>query len=173
MLESPKRMATEGLPVAAVLLFWNLLAFVPGLQGVGGPVRNAGVLMAGLYVLIRGVSLSSHVLPTTTGNLRGVLYENARVAVPAGPWFVAAMAVFAFDGHTYAYGPSWAAAALGGALAGGGLGVVALYAVAAGYRTLGGGTAAGGPPPADLGGVGGFGGASDDETATDDASADD
>ena len=139
----PKRLAAEAVPVAGILAFWNLLAWFVQHQNVGGPVRTAGVVMAGLYVVVRGVSLAPEVPRFATDDVRLVLYENARVAVPAGAWFVAAMAVAAIDGST-GYGHSPVTTIVASALAGSGLGVVGIYAVAAGYRTLGGGNLGGG-----------------------------
>ncbi|MFC4549715.1 MULTISPECIES: hypothetical protein [Halorussus] len=133
----PKRWAREPVPVAAILLFWNLLAVVAQMQNVGGPVRDAGIVMAALYVVVRGVSLSAEVQPTVAADVEAVLHENARLAVLAGAWFLGAIIVYAGDGNLYAYGPSSGAVALGSALAGAGLGVVGLYAVAVGYATLG------------------------------------
>ena len=158
----PKRLAAEGVPVAGILAFWNLLAWVVQLQNVGGPVRTAGVVMAGLYVVVRGVSLAPVVPRFSTDDVRLVLYENARVAVPAGAWFVAAMAVAALDGALYPYAPSPTTTVVASALASAGLGVVGIYAVAAGYKTLGGGNGAGGGT-----------GTTGDERPADGASADD
>ncbi|WP_435181542.1 hypothetical protein [Halorussus sp. AFM4] len=157
----PKRLAAEGVPVAGVLAFWNLLAWVVQHQNVGGPARTAGVVMAGLYVVVRGVALAPEVPRFATDDVRLVLSENARVAVPAAAWFVAAMAVAAIDGST-GYGHSPVTTVAASALASAGLGVVGIYAVAAGYRTLGGGTVGGEDP-----------GTAGDERPADGASADD
>ncbi|NHN61536.1 MULTISPECIES: hypothetical protein [Halorussus] len=157
----PKRLAAEAVPVAGILAFWNLLAHVVQIQNVGGPVRTAGVVMAGLYVVVRGVALAPDVPRFATDDVRVVLYENARVAVPAGAWFVAAMAVAALDAST-GYGHSPLTTVVASALAGAGLGVVGIYAVAAGYRTLGEGSLGGG----DAGSTG-------DDRPADGASADD
>jgi hypothetical protein len=159
------RWVREGVSVAAIVLFWNLLAGIAHFQNVGGPVRVAGVVMAALYVAVRGVSLSGEVLPPMTGDVESILYENASLAVPAGAWFLAAMAVRAIESHIYEF--AWILSAFRTALAGAGLGVVALYAVAAGYRALGGenagdgGTETGGETPTSAG------------TETDSSSADD
>ncbi|MFC4451728.1 hypothetical protein [Halorussus aquaticus] len=170
MLESPKRLVIEAVPVAAVLLFWNLLATVAREQHVAGAVGSAGVVMAALYVVVRGVSLSTAVIPPATGDTREVLYENALLALPAGSWFVAGMVTNALGELLFAYGPPSAFSALASSLAGAGLGVVGLYAVAAGYSALGGAN--------DGGGGGALAGdgenpADSDEPATDSASGDD
>ncbi|WP_137285995.1 hypothetical protein [Halorussus salinisoli] len=161
----PKRMAAEAVPVAAILLFWNLLAGIAQFQNVGGTVATAGVVMAALYVAVRGVSLSAEVLPPTVGDTKAVLYENASIAVPAGAWFVAAMVVGAIEAHVYEF--TWLISSVETALAGGGLAVVGLYAVAAGYRTLDGASATGGGETSttdgtDADGTGTDGTASDD-----------
>lgn len=170
----PRRLIREGVPIAAILLFWNLLAVVASEQHVGESVGSAGVVVAALYVLIRGVSLSAEVLPPMTGDVRAVLYENARLAVPAGAWFLGAMATNALGELLFAYGPPSFVSALASSLAGAGLGVVAIYAVAAGYRTLGDGSASGGGGSAAGGGENPGGGEPRDPgTETDGASADD
>jgi hypothetical protein len=130
-----QRLVREGIPIAAVLLFWNLLAVVSQTQHVGESVGSAGVVMAALYVAVRGVSLSDEVLPPMTGDVESILYENASLAVPAGAWFLAAMAVGAVESHIHEF--TSILSSVRSALAGAGLGVVALYAVAAGYRALG------------------------------------
>ncbi|WP_132058813.1 hypothetical protein [Halorussus amylolyticus] len=129
-----KRLAAEGAPVAATLFFWHLLAVFAGFQNVGGPVRTAGVVMAVAYVTLRGVALSTKTQPLSTEDARAVLSENVRVAVPAGLWFVAAMAVGALEVYVAVFTGTIAAAE--SALAGAGLGVVGLYAVAAGYAAI-------------------------------------
>lgn len=161
----PRRLIREGVPVAAILLFWNLLAGIAHFQNVGGTVGDAGVIMAALYVVVRGVSLSSEVFPPVTGDVEAVLYENARLAVPAGVWFVGAMAVGALEAHIHEF--TWIISSVKMALAGGGLGVVTLYAVAAGYRTFSGGKTTDSDPPA------GPGAADDREAAGDGTVADD
>jgi hypothetical protein len=153
MLSSPKRLALEAVPVAAVLLFWNLLAGIAHVQNVAGPVGSAGVVMAALYVVVRGVSLSSDVLPPATDNVAAVLYQNALLALPAGAWFVAAMAFGAVEAYVYDF--SWVVSSLKTALGGAGLGVVGLYAVAAGRRALFEENPAGGRPSPDRESAGG------------------
>jgi hypothetical protein len=166
----PRRLIREGIPIAAVLAFWNLLAVVAQEQHVGESVGSAGVVMAALYVVVRGVSLSSEVLPPVTGDVREILYENAQIAIPAGAWFLGAMLTNVLGELLFAYGPPSFVSAIASSLAGAGLGVVALYAVAAGHRTLDGGRAAGGRPPADRGDVPDGEGANEEP---DGASADD
>jgi hypothetical protein len=139
----PRRLIRESAPVAVILAFWNLLAVVAQQQHVGESVGSAGVVMAALYVVVRGVSLSSETLPPVTGDVREILYENAQLAIPAGAWFLGAMLTNALGELLFAYGPPSFVSALASSLAGAGLGVVAIYAVAAGYRTLDDGRAAG------------------------------
>ena len=131
---SPKRFVVETVPVVVILLFWNLLAWVAALQNVGGSVRTAGVVMAGLYVAVRGVSLASQVSPPATLDVASILRENARIAVAAGAWFVAAMAVSTVG--SYVVELPRILAPVADSLAGAGLGVVALYAVAAGTTAV-------------------------------------
>lgn len=166
----PKRLAVEAVPVAAILLFWNLLATVAHVQNVGGPVRDAGLLVAGLYVVVRGVALSDLATRPATVDLEAVLRENARLAVPAGAWFVAAMVVGALESWILEFGG--VLTAIRGALGGAGLAVVGLYVVAAGYATFGdGSTTDSGASPDE--GVADDGTATENETPTDGTSADD
>jgi predicted metal-binding membrane protein len=136
----PKRFVVETVPVVVILLFWSLLAWVVDFQNVGGPVRTAGFVMAALYVAVRGVALSTRVSPPATLDMASILRENARIAVPAGAWFVAAMAV-AMVGPSVPGLPR-VFAPVAGTLASGGLGVVGLYAVAAGTTAIRGRTGA-------------------------------
>ncbi|WP_158059015.1 hypothetical protein [Halorussus halophilus] len=143
MTLSAKRLATEAIPVATILLFWNVLGWIADMQEAGGLVRTAGTVMAALYVVLRGVALAPEVTPfglekfspLLRDDVKKLLSENARIAVPAGVWFLAGMVVFAVY-------PSYVhldiLGAFGSALAGAGLGVVGLYAMAVGTSVLGG-----------------------------------
>lgn len=156
----PKRFVVETVPVVVILLFWSLLAWVVDFQNVGGPVRTAGFVMAALYVAVRGVALSSQVSPPATLDVASILRENARIAVPAGAWFVAAMAVSMVGSYVAELPRVFAPVA--DSLAGAGLGVVALYAVAAGTAAVGGRARATGDGGGDS--AGSDGGAIDDDT---------
>jgi len=137
----PKRLAAEGLPVAATLLFWTAASWLLTLDPTtAGAVRDAGVAMAALHVVVRGVSLAPRVSPPPVRDVGAVLRENARVAVPAGGWFAAAAVV-------HLIGQLWTDVGAPGlfvspaepvafVLAGAGLGVVGLYAVAVGTTVL-------------------------------------
>ncbi|WP_135830164.1 hypothetical protein [Halorussus halobius] len=131
---SPQRFVVETVPVVVILLFWNLLAWAAAFQNVGSPVRTAGFVMAALYVAVRGVSLSATVSPPATLDVASILRENARIAVPAGAWFVAAMAVSLVG--SYVVELPRVLAPVAESLAGAGLGVVGLYAVAAGTTAV-------------------------------------
>lgn len=124
----------ESVPVAATLLFWNLFGavfqFAAPLQSL---VATGGTLMAGLYVVVRGVALSWKVPVPETADLEALVRQNARVAAPAGVWFLGAAVLLA--GREVGPGGD-VLAALGSAAAGAGLGVVGLYAVAAGTAAL-------------------------------------
>lgn len=134
----PRRLAREGIPIAVILLFWNLLAVVVGPHEVGGAVRTAGTVMAALYVVVRGAGLSSKAVPPITGDPGAVLRENVRLAVPAGAWFLGSIVVFLLGTavRPQVHVLSGAVTSLEGALAGAGLGVVGLYAVATGFAAF-------------------------------------
>lgn len=154
-----KRLAEEGSPVAAILLFWYVLAAVVEFSpALGSTVADAGVAMAALYVAVRGAALAPDAPALETGEVRIVLYENAHAALSAGLWFVGAAVAYAVH-QSYVYHEL--VGAIADALAGAGLGVVGVYAVAVGVATLGGrfrGDSVGRADVAD----------SDDETPADD-----
>lgn len=128
----PREFVREGVPIAAILLFWGALSWLTPNPDIAASVRDAGVVMAGLYAVRRGVALSSAAVPGETGDLGTVLYANVRVAIPAGVWFLAAAAVSVFAQYRSGYPvlPVPFASTLVRASAGAGLGVVALAAVA-------------------------------------------
>lgn len=116
-----KRLLQEGVPIAAVLLFWTALSLFTD-SPVAGGLRYAGVVMAALYVVVRGVELAGSFpvvgAPETPGEL---LLENASVAVSASLWFAGAVVAYAVFLDP-----------LGFVLTGTGVGTVLLYAVAVG-----------------------------------------
>ncbi len=162
----PRRLAREGAPVAVVLLFWVALSWFGWESVVASALRYAGVVMALCYAVTRGVELGRAIPDAGTrtpgpGDVGGVLYENSRVALAAGAWFLAALAVYFAES-------AWDATGLPGAfvspagdlsftLAGAGVGCTVVYAVAVGtarVRAGRGGTgrendAAGDAAPAD------------------------
>ena len=137
----PRRLFRESAPVAAVLLFWVVLSWLGWEPVVATAVRYAGVVMALCYAVVRGVELGRAVPDAGTrtpgpDDVAGVVYENARVALSAGAWFVTAILVRLVES-------AWDATGLPGAfvspvpafsfvLAGAGVGVVVIYAVAVG-----------------------------------------
>lgn len=148
-----RRLLRESAPVAAILLFWVVFArFANPIIAAG--LHRAGVVMALLYTVVRGVTLararSSAVRPT---DLRGVLRENARVLIPAGAWFLAAQLVYVIE-------DLWRVSDLPGAftspadsiafaLTGAGVAVVLLYAVVVGSSRVDGDASVGGGDTAD------------------------
>lgn len=139
MLALPvRRLVRESAPVAAILLFWSVLSWFAPSPEIGASVRDAGVVMAALFVVRRGVALSSEVVPVESNDFGTVLYENARVAAPAGVWFLAAAAVVVSGQYWDRPGllGVFLSPALVRACVGAGIGVVGLYAVAVGYSVL-------------------------------------
>lgn len=140
----PKRLAEEGVPVAAILLFWTVVSWVFTLNPtLSGAARDAGIVMAALYVVVRGARLAPEVSPPETDDVRVIVRENARVAVAAGAWFLAAALFHLVDQfwlelrglRPFFSRTEWVVQLLAGA----GLGVVALYAVAVGIAAFDGG----------------------------------
>ena len=129
----PKRLAEEGVPVAAILLFWTTLALLAGYSPVRDTVNTAGIVMAGLYVVVRGVALSDTVEPPETESLEAIIRKNVRVAVPAGVWFLGGVGVYLAYESVLRFGYL---GRISQALGGAGLGVVGLYAVAVGTGAL-------------------------------------
>jgi hypothetical protein len=146
-----RRLLEESVPAAVVLLFWSLLAVIDrGLIGTG--LRLAGVVMALLYVVVRGTRLADSL--TDDGQPvepEPVLRENATVALAAGAWFVAAaLATVAL--HLVGVGLmiealESVAEALRFALAATGVATVGLYAVAVGTVRLHDRSESAGPAP--------------------------
>lgn len=89
-----RQLLRESTPVAVILLFWVVLSSVVR-PDIGSGLLRAGVIMAGLYTLVRGVMIAKPVHPTVQPtDLEGVLRENVTVAVPAGLWFIAAHLIY-------------------------------------------------------------------------------
>lgn len=89
-----RQLLRESAPVAGILLFWVVLSSVVR-PDIGGGLLRAGVIMPGLYTMVRGVMFAKTVHPTVQPtDLEGVLRENVTVAVPAGLWFIAAHVIY-------------------------------------------------------------------------------
>jgi hypothetical protein len=85
----------ESTPVVAILIFWGIISSILRSQ-----LFFAGLLMALLYTVIRGLALTeSSQPPSRSTDVSGVLRENVRVAVPAGLWALLSqlIAPFRFD----------------------------------------------------------------------------
>jgi hypothetical protein len=138
---TPRRLVAETVPVAAVLLFWVVVSWIAPLPTVSSGLRLAGVVMALLYVGVRGASLARTTpVATQPVAVAGVVRENARVLLAAGTWFLAAGVLQALD-------PLWDLAGLPGAFTspadslafvatGTGVAAVVLYAVAVGVARV-------------------------------------
>ena len=134
--------------MAAVLLFWVVLSWFGWQPVVSTAARYAGVVMAVCYAVVRGVELGRAIPDAGTrtpgpDDVRGIVYENARAALSAGAWFVAAALVGFVESAWDATGLPGAfvspAPALSFVLAGAGVGVVVVYAVAVGTARVGSG----------------------------------
>lgn len=91
--EDSVRLFEESLPVFAVVFLWTLLA-VFARYDLGSGLRNAGVVMALLYVVVRGAAIGNGV--ETVGHPKSVvaaLRDSFRALVPASPWFLLAFAL--------------------------------------------------------------------------------
>ena len=94
------RLFEESLPVFAVVLLWTLLA-VFARHDLRTGLRYAGVVMALLYVVVRGAAIGHGV--ETVGHPKSVvegLRDSFRALVPAFPWFLLAFALRAGRAYT-------------------------------------------------------------------------
>lgn len=146
------RLLRESAPVAAILLFWLVPAAVVQPVVANGLVR-AGVVMALLYTVVRGVDLARHA-PSTPApeTVEELVRENLRVAIPAAAWFALASAVY-FVAHV------WTLLGIPGAFTspadglayvftGAGVAVVLLYAIVVGITRVSNPERGPGPGPA-------------------------
>lgn len=131
-----RRLLRESAPVAVILLFWVMLAsFVPAEIATG--LVRAGVVMALLYTIIRGLAIAQIHEPTRQPtDVEGILRENVRVAIPAGIWFLAAQAIYLVEQIWDMLGiPGWdtsPAGELAFVFVGTGVAAVVLYAISVG-----------------------------------------
>lgn len=98
--EDSLRLFEESLPVFAVVFLWTLLAVFARYDLRWG-LRSAGVVMALLYVVVRGAAIGHGVEPV--GHPRSVvaaLRDSVRALAPALPWFLLAFALRAGRDHT-------------------------------------------------------------------------
>lgn len=133
---STRRLLQESAPVVVILLFWTVLSWLVRYDIAAGFVR-AGVIMALLYTVVRGVSLARRT-PTAPqpDDIEGLLRENVHVALPAGGWFLAAHLVYFIEGLWDLFGIPGVftspAADLSFVFIGAGVAVVLLYAISVG-----------------------------------------
>jgi hypothetical protein len=89
-----RRLLTESIPIASILLFWMVLSWIGGEPTVARGFQITGIVMAVMYIVVRGTTLgrleAGH---ESTTDLRSLLLTNVRVALPVGLWFFGAMAV--------------------------------------------------------------------------------
>lgn len=136
----PRSLVRESAPVAVILLFWvGLSSFVRPVIATG--LVRAGVIMALLYTIVRGVRLARTHQPTPEpDDLEGLLRENVRVALPAAAWFLAAYLVYALERTWTVLGiPGWdtsPAEVLAFVFTGAGVAVVLLHAITVGVPRI-------------------------------------
>lgn len=153
-----RRLLRESAPVAVILAFWVVLSSLVRPTIASGLLR-AGIIMALLYTVVRGVTLARTQPPTShPDDLEGLLRENVRVALPAGAWFLAAHLVYVIEQMWDALAiPGWDTSPAGGfafVFVGAGVAVVLLYAISVGVPRVRGdaqnrGTDAAGAAPTD------------------------
>jgi hypothetical protein len=82
-----RRLARTGVPIAGIVLAWSLVALPFGLQGIGGYIRDAGVLFAGLVAVRRGIAAD---LERASPGQQWLPGEAWQVFLAAGGWFLLA-----------------------------------------------------------------------------------
>jgi hypothetical protein len=130
------RLLRESAPAAVVLLLWAVVAGILP-RDVAGNARLAGVVMALLYVVVRGVHLAGTIeVGRQPTDPRDLLAENLGVAVAAGAWFLAGVFVAALRPFVERYHlhliENTVVVPLSFALGTTGVATVVLYAIAAG-----------------------------------------
>lgn len=91
---SIRRVLTESVSIAVVLLAWGLLSAVAYGASVQLGIQVAGLVMAGLYAIVRGVSLAADASPAyVDSDVANVLRENGRAMLAGLPWFALAFAL--------------------------------------------------------------------------------
>lgn len=90
-----RRTLEETVSIALVLLLWAVLSTLAMGDGrVQFAVLVSGLVMAGLYAVVRGVALSSDADPAYEDpDAESVLVQNGRALLVAVPWFVLALVV--------------------------------------------------------------------------------
>lgn len=139
-----RHLLRESAPVAIILLFWVVLSSIVRPAIATGLLR-AGVIMALLYTVVRGVTLTQiHSPLPQPEDLEGVMRENVRVALPAGVWFLTAHLVYVIEDVWNALGIPGLHTSPAGGLAfvfiGTGVAVVLLYAISVGIPRVRGNT---------------------------------
>lgn len=88
-----RQLLEESVPIAIVLAFWVVLSWFGGSR-IGTNIRNAGIVMALFYTVVRGIALSRSI-PSTPQPVdpEELIRENAAVALPAAAWFFAAIVI--------------------------------------------------------------------------------
>lgn len=131
-----RRLLQESAPVAVILLFWVIFSSIVRPTIATGLLR-ADVIMALLYTVVRGVTIARTYSPIShPDDLKEILRENVRVALPAGVWFLAAHLVYFIEQLWDMLGiPGWEtspADSLAFVFIGAAVAVVLLYAISVG-----------------------------------------
>ena len=89
-----RRLLTESVPIASILLFWTVLSWIGMEPTVARGFQITGIVMAAMYIVVRGTTLGRlQESPESATDLRSLLLTNVRVALPVGLWFLGAVAV--------------------------------------------------------------------------------
>lgn len=157
-MDSPldtRRLLRESAPMAVILLFWVLLASIAP-SSVGTGLLRAGIIMALLYTIIRGLAIAQHHVPTSQPtDVEGILRENVRAAIPAGIWFLVSQVFYFVEDLWDILGiPGWDTSPAGDlafVFVSTGVAAVLLYAIAVGLpRARGIDATPGGEPAGDV-----------------------
>lgn len=94
------RLFEESLPVFVVVFLWAFLAEF-ALPGLRSELRTAGIVMALLYVVVRGSAIGRRgEAPDLPESVVETLRDNVRALVPALPWFLLVFALGVVEPYT-------------------------------------------------------------------------
>lgn len=93
MTLSTRRVLEESVSIALILLVWALLSVLGTADGrLQFAIVLGGLVMAGLYAVVRGVALAADADPAyDRPDAERILRENGRAMLASAPWFVLAL----------------------------------------------------------------------------------
>lgn len=91
---NPRDVLLESPPIAAIMLFWLVVSWLAPFPPITTGIRAAGVVMALLYAVVRGLAVAERGEPSLSlGDYGTVLRVNGLALLAAAGWFVLARLV--------------------------------------------------------------------------------